>query len=248
VISLDFDASALFAPLLILAQILVVNLLLSADNALVIAMASRGLPPADVRRASFFGAAGAIGLRIAMGGVALYLMRIPFLRILAALALLVIAVRLTLQRDDAETRAALTRSDQDGSSAGRSDLLAAVWAIIVADVAMSLDNVVAIAAIAQDNFYALALGLGLSIPMLIWGSALIRQILDENGYLVILSGAFLGWIAGAIAMSDPIIGTSIVTAAPFLPIATQVACAIFVLWQSLILAPPKESRGTLHAN
>jgi YjbE family integral membrane protein len=246
VISFDFNPVALFAPLLTLAQILVVNLLLSADNALVIAMASRGLPPEDVRRASVFGAAGAIGLRIALGGVALYLMRIPFLRILAALALLFIAVRLTLQRDDAETRAALSGDGPAGR--GQSNLLAAVWAIIVADVAMSLDNVIAIAAIAEDNFYTLALGLALSIPMLVWGSALIRQILDENGYLVILSGAFLGWIAGAIAMSDPIIGTSVVTTSPFLPIATQVACAIFVLWQSFILAPPTDNRGSLHAN
>jgi YjbE family integral membrane protein len=248
VIPLDFNPDALFAPLLILAQILVVNLLLSADNALVIAMASRGLPPEDVRRASFFGAAGAIGLRIAMGGVALYLMRIPFLRILAALALLIIAVRLTLQRDDDETRAVLAGVEDDRSGDGRSNLIAAVWAIIVADVAMSLDNVVAIAAIAQDNFYALAFGLALSIPMLVWGSTLIRQILDENGYLVTLSGAFLGWIAGAIAMSDPIVGASVVTAAPFLPIATQVACAIFVLWQNLILTPPKRSREQRHAN
>ena len=180
-----FDATAAFGSLLAPIQILFVNLLLSADNALVIALACRGLPFETMRKAMLLGTSAAIGLRIAMGSVALILIRIPFLRIAAAVILLVIAIRLTLQRDDAETRAALEAGPPDGEYArlrARSEMIAAIWAIIAADAAMSFDNVVAVAAIAQDSLVYLSLGLIMSIPMLIWGSTLIRQILDHPSF------------------------------------------------------------------
>ena len=246
-----FDPTIVFGSLLAPVQILLVNLLLSADNALVIAMACRGLPREEIRRATLFGTVGAICLRIAMGCVALYLIRIPYLRVVASLILLVIAIRLTLQRDDEETHAALQAAPIDGEAArrgARADLLATIQTIIIADAAMSFDNVVAVAAIAQDSLFYLSFGLLMCIPMLVWGSTLIRQFLDQNGYLVRISGAFLGWIAGSIAVSDPMVAPSIEAYAPFLPIAVPLAGAIFVAWQSLILDPGQENAGSLHAD
>jgi YjbE family integral membrane protein len=228
-----------------------VNLLLSAHNALVIAMACRGLPHEEIRGATLIGTVGAIRLRIAMGCVALFLIRIPYLRVVASLILLVIAIRLTLQRDDEETHAALQAAPIDEEAArrgARADLLATIQTIIIADAAMSFDNVVAVAAIAQDSLFYLSFGLLMCIPMLVWGSTIIRQFLDQNGYLVRISGAFLGWIAGSIAVSDPMVAPSIEAYAPFLPIAVPLADAIFVVWQSLILDPDRENAGTLHAD
>jgi YjbE family integral membrane protein len=206
------DQSVIFGSALAPLQILLVNLLLSADNALVIALACRGLPPEEARRAALFGTIGAIGLRIAMGSVALFLIRIPYLRVVAGLILLVIAIRLTLQRDDEETLAALQAAsapDAQASPNGHADSLATIRTIVVADAAMSFDNVVAVAAIAKDSLFYLTFGLILCIPMRIWGSALVRGVLDEHGYLVRLSGAFLGWVAGSIAVSDPMIAPAI---------------------------------------
>jgi YjbE family integral membrane protein len=248
---LGFDPTVVFGSLLAPVQILLVNLLLSADNALVIAMACRGLPPEEIRRATVFGTVGAICLRIAMGCVAVFLIRIPYLRVVASVILLVIAIRLTLQRDDEETHAALRAAPIDEEAArrgARADLLATIQTIIIADAAMSFDNVVAVAAIAQDSLFYLSFGLLMCIPMLVWGSTIIRQFLDQNGYLVRISGAFLGWIAGSIAVSDPMVAPSIEAYAPFLPVAVPLAGAIFVVWQSLILDPDRENAGSLHAD
>ncbi len=190
---MDFalDPSAIFASLLIPAQILFVNLLLSADNALVIAMACRGLPAEDVQRATLLGIVGAIVLRLAMGSVAIFLLRAPLVQMAAGVILLWIAVRLTLV-DGSD----LSEEGGETPFLGTRALFGAVQAIIIADVTMSLDNVVAIAAIAQGSIVYIAIGLALSIPMLIWGSNLIRELLDESGLLVLASGAFLGWVAG----------------------------------------------------
>ena len=235
---MDFalDPASAFANLLAPVQILFVNLLLSADNALVIAMACRGLPVENVQRATLFGIVGAIVLRLAMGSVAIFLLRLPFLQMIAGAALLWIAVRLTLIGDAGDPLAEFG-DDRIAASARQSAFLGAVWAIIVADVAMSLDNVVAIAAIAQGSVVYIAIGLALSIPMLIWGSNLIRELLDKSGWLVLGSGAFLGWVAGGVAVADPMIAPSINANAPALPVAVPLAGAAFVIWQNLILDP-----------
>jgi YjbE family integral membrane protein len=239
---LAFDPAAIFTSLLVPVQILFVNLLLSADNALVIAMACRGLRPEDVRRATLMGIVGAIVLRLIMGSGAIFLLRAPLLQIVAGVALLWIAVRLSLidgsglAEDSGEVAVSETRV-----------LFGAVRAIIVADVAMSLDNVVAIAAIAQGSLVYIAIGLALSIPMLIWGSNLIRELLDKSGLLVLASGAFLGWVAGAVAVADPLVAEPIAAYAPALPYAIPAACAVFVLWQNFILDPRRARLRASHA-
>jgi YjbE family integral membrane protein len=237
-----FDPSALLGGLLIPAQILFVNLLLSADNALVIALACRGLPAEDIQRATLLGVVGAIGLRLAMGSVAVVLLRAPFLQLLAGVLLLVIAVRLTLI--DADT----LEAEAAAPSATARALAGAVWTIIVADVTMSLDNVVAIAAIAQGSLLYIAIGLALSIPMLIWGSHLIRDLLDGNGWLVLASGAFLGWVAGGVAVADPLVAPAVAAYAPALPYAVPAACAVFVIWQNLIFDPRRTRLRARHAD
>jgi len=235
------STTAVLTLLLVPLQILVVDLLLSADNALMIAMACRGLPEADVRLVTMLGTAGAVALRLVLAAMAALLLQMPYLKLLGGAALLLIAVRLTLAPSDDAVRSAL---DGTGAVAGaaspsriRRDLLGAVGTIVAADAVMSLDNVVAIAAIAGGNLLLLAAGLALSIPMLVWGSTLIRHFLDENAILVLLSGMFLGWLAGSIGVSDPSVGPWIADSAPALPYAVPLACAVFVLWQNLILAP-----------
>ena len=239
---MDLDPTTLLASLLIPAQILFVNLLLSADNALVIALACRGLRQEDVRRATMLGIVGAIGLRLLMGSVAVLLLRAPLLQLAAGVVLLFIAVRLTLI-DAGELDA-----DAGEAPSQSRPLLAAVWTIIVADVAMSLDNVVAIAAIAQGSLTYIAIGLALSVPMLIWGSNLIRELLDGNGWLVLASGAFLGWVAGGVAVADPLIAPAISAYAPALPWAVPAAGAVFVIWQNFIFDPRRTRMRDRHAD
>jgi YjbE family integral membrane protein len=236
---LGFDPTVMLSRLLGPLQILFINLLLSADNALVIALACRGLPLEERRQATLFGIVGAIFLRIAMGGVALYLLRVTLLHIVAGAILLGIAVNLSLQRDHEIVPEAQEEAPSDAEHAAKRDrarFLGAIWSIIIADTMMSFDNVIAIAAVAQDSLVYLSFGLLMSVPMLVWGSALIHELLDGNGYLILASGAFLGWIAGAIAVADPIVAAPIAAYAPFLPIAVPLACAIFVIWQSVILS------------
>lgn len=241
---MDFavDPAVIFTWLLVPAQILFVNLLLSADNALVIAMACRGLPADEVQRATLLGIVGAIALRLAMGSVAIFLLRAPLLQMVAGAALLWIAVRLTLIDGTG-----LREDGREAPSAAKVAFFGAVWTIVAADVAMSLDNVIAIAAIAQGSLVYIAVGLALSIPMLIWGSNLIRELLDKSGLLVLASGAFLGWVAGGVAVADPMIAPSIAANAPALPYAVPAACAIFVIWQNLILDPRRGLAGDRYA-
>lgn len=150
-----------------------------------------------------------------------------------------IAVNLSLRRDDEIAPEGQEEAPSDAERAAKRDrarFLGAIWSIIIADTMMSFDNVIAIAAVAQDSLVYLSFGLLMSVPMLVWGSALIYELLDGNGYLILASGAFLGWIAGAIAVADPIVAAPISAYAPFLPIAVPLACAIFVIWQSVILS------------
>ncbi len=228
----DLDMSQLLGNIGVPLQIFCIDLLLSADNALMIALACRALPPAEMRAAALFGTAGAIALRLLMSAVVLFVLQVPYLKIGAGLALLVIAVKLTVEREVAPDRIG-----------ARSDLLGVIVAIVVADAIMSLDNVVAIAAVAQGSLLLLSFGLLLSIPMLVYGSTLIHQILHGSTKLVLLAGMFLGWIAGDIGVSDAAVAPWVESSAPALVIAVPLACAIFVLWEGRILAASRPRRA-----
>jgi YjbE family integral membrane protein len=171
-------------------KIIWINVLLSGDNALVIAMACRGLQPRQRLWGMVIGAGIAVLLLIVFTGVVATLMALPYLKLVGGLALLVIAARLLVPEDEG-----------DHVTAGTS-LWQAVRIVVIADIVMSLDNVIAVAAAANGQLPLLILGLAISIPMIIAGAALIMAVLDRFPILVWLGATLLGWIAGDVIATD----------------------------------------------
>jgi YjbE family integral membrane protein len=172
-------------------KIIWINVLLSGDNALVIAMACRGLHGRHRFWGMAIGAGIAVVLLITFTGVVATLMVLPYLKLAGGLALLVIAAKL------------LVPDDEDDEIAAGTTLWHAVRIVVIADIIMSLDNVIAVAAAANGQLSLLILGLAISIPMIIAGAALIMLVLDRFPVLVWLGAMLLGWIAGDVISSDP---------------------------------------------
>jgi YjbE family integral membrane protein len=172
-------------------KIIWINVLLSGDNALVIAMACRGLAPRLRLWGMAIGAGIAVVLLIAFTGIVATLMVLPYLKLIGGLALLAIAAKLLVPEDEG-----------DAITAGTS-LWHAVRIVVIADIIMSLDNVIAVAAAADGQLPLLILGLAISIPMIIAGAALIMLVLDRFPILVWLGATLLGWIAGGVIATDP---------------------------------------------
>lgn len=177
--------------ILVLFSIILINMLLSGDNALVIALASRNLPPEQQRSAIIWGGMGAIGLRMVFVFVAAALLQIPYLQIAGGLLLLWIALKL-IAGDHDETK----------NIEAASDIWSAVKTIIVADVVMSLDNVIAIVGVAKGNYILLAIGLAISIPIIIWGSKIILHLMERWPMIVTFGAAFLGWVGGEMFVAE----------------------------------------------
>jgi YjbE family integral membrane protein len=173
-------------------KIIWINILLSGDNALVIAMACRGLHGRNRMWGMIIGAGVAVVLLIAFTGIVATLMQLPYLKLVGGVALLVIAAKLLVPEDESDEIAAGTT------------LWHAVRIVVIADIIMSLDNVIAVAAAAQGSIPLLVLGLTISIPMIIAGAALIMLILDKYPVLIWLGAMLLGWIAGDVIASDPV--------------------------------------------
>jgi YjbE family integral membrane protein len=176
-----------------LVKIMWINILLSGDNALVIAMACRGLPPKQRMWGMILGAGVAVGLRIVFTGVVASLMLLPWLKIVGGLALFYIAAKLLVPDDPDE-----------GEAEAVEHLWRAVRIVAVADIIMSLDNVIAIAAAAGGNMALVVLGLAISIPMIVAGAALIMALLDKFPILVWAGAGLLGWIVGEVIATDPV--------------------------------------------
>jgi YjbE family integral membrane protein len=172
-------------------KIIWINVLLSGDNALVIAMACRGLHGRHRLWGMVIGAGIAVVLLIAFTGVVATLMSLPYLKLVGGVALLVIAAKLLVPEDEGDEIAAGTT------------LWHAIRIVVIADIVMSLDNVIAVAAAANGQVSLLILGLAISIPMIIAGAALIMLVLDRFPLLVWLGAMLLGWIAGDVIASDP---------------------------------------------
>ncbi|WP_375460979.1 TerC family protein [uncultured Enterovirga sp.] len=175
-----------------LLQIIWIDLLLSGDNAVVIAMACRSLPPHQRKMGILLGAGAAVGLRIIFALIITQLLGIPFLKLVGGLLLVWIAVKLVVGEEAAHSE--IEASDS---------LWAAIRTIAIADAVMSLDNVVAIAAAAKGHPELFIFGLLLSIPLIIFGATLITGILERYPFLVWLGAALLGWISGEMIVSDP---------------------------------------------
>ncbi len=212
------DASSLF----LIVQILFVDLLLGADNAIVIAMACGRLPPEDSRRAIILGSGGAIALRLAMLMFANALLGVPLVKLVCAWMLLVIALNVR-----AENGGGWAATPSGGP--GPHDFVSAAVVITFADATMSLDNVVALAAIAGGNFWLLGIGVLISIPILVYGAFILTRILRLAPEIFTIGAAFLGWIAGGMATSDPLVSGWIDANAPALVVFAPALTALFVL-------------------
>ncbi len=208
----------------VLLQILFLDLLLSGDNALVIALACRRLPPEQARTAAFLGAGGAILFRLVLTLMAGALMRLPFLQLVSALPLLIIALNLMQEEGGHEDGALPEQAGQDG-------MIAAAGIIVVSDAAMSLDNIVALAAVSGGSFWLLAFGLICTIPLIVFGSFGFARLMKAFPLLVDAGAAMLGWVAGGMIVNDPVIADWVRIQAPALAIAIPLACAVFVLVQ-----------------
>jgi YjbE family integral membrane protein len=179
-------------------QIIMIDILLGGDNAVVIALACRKLPPAQRRLGIMWGTAGAIGLRVILIVFALALLTVPYLKLVGAVLLLWIGVKLLVPDDE----------DEHGNIESSDKLWAAVKTVIVADLVMSVDNVIAIAGAAEsaggDHKIPLVIfGLLVSIPIIVWGSQLVIKLMERFPAIIVAGGMLLGWIAGTMAVTDP---------------------------------------------
>ncbi len=229
------DGAAAAASLGVIVQIIFIDLLLSGDNALVIALACRHLPPEQARRAAWAGAAGAISLRVFLTLMTSELMTLPFVQLLSAFPLLIIALNLMNGDDGAEAPA--------DSARGEANMLAAVGIIIVSDAAMSLDNVVALAAVSGGSVWLLVFGLALSVPLIVFGSFGFSALMRTFPWLADLGASLLGWVAGSMIAHDPLFAGWIDTQAPALDLALPLACAVFVLVQGRFARGSATRRG-----
>jgi YjbE family integral membrane protein len=171
-------------------KIIVANIILSGDNAVVIAMACHNLSDKYRRPAIMFGSAGAIVLRIVFCAVIGYLLSVPYLKLVGGALLLWIGIKLVVQEEE------------DADIKAHDNIWAAIWTIIVADAVMSLDNAIAIAAAARGDFTLIVIGLVISIPIIIVGATLISTVLDRFPWLGLVGAGLIGWIAGEVMAGD----------------------------------------------
>ncbi|WP_211231473.1 TerC family protein [Paenibacillus harenae] len=179
---------------IIFIQIILINVLLSGDNAIVIAMASSHLPREQRKKAVWWGALAAVALRCALTVAAISLLQVPYLQAIGALLLFYIAVKLLADAGGHSGRQSVKKAQTIGQ---------AIWTIVVADFVMSLDNVLAIAAVAEGDIVLILLGIALSIPMIIWGSHLLGSLLQRFPALSYIGAALLAYAAGEMLMNDP---------------------------------------------
>lgn len=180
-----------------LGQIIIIDILLGGDNAVVIALACRKLPPAQRTKGIIYGTAGAIILRVILIAFAMVLLQVPMLKFVGALLLVWIGIKLIAP--DEEGHGDIQSSDK---------LFTAIKTIIVADLVMSVDNVIAIAGAAQSSgehsTLLVILGLLISIPIIVWGSQLVIKLMERYPLIIVAGGMLLGWIAGGMLVTDPI--------------------------------------------
>ena len=208
---------------LALGQIIWINIILSGDNAVVIALAARSLPQKQQKQAILWGSAGAVVLRIVLTFIAAYLLQWQFVQLVGGLLLLWIGVQLLGEEDDG-----------DGGEDGPKEVsfAAAVRTILIADLVMSLDNVIAVALAAkidgQINYTLLVIGLAISIPLVIFGSNIMIKLMERFPVIITLGAALIGWVAGDAMTHDPAI-KSIFENNDVLAYAVKAGCAVLVV-------------------
>jgi YjbE family integral membrane protein len=202
--------------------IVLIDLTLAGDNALVIALAVRTLPRRQQRYGRLWGTIGAVALRVGLIAVATVLLRVPLLQAAGGLVLLWVAVKLVRQEGGHATTV------KQGAS-----LREAIWIIIVADAVMSLDNVLAVAAAARGDLALVVFGIALSLPIVVWGSGLLARLMNRFGWIVWLGGGVLGYVAAEMIVHDPVLRRSLGDDPPGLtafPVAAGIALTALGWW------------------
>jgi len=201
-----------------LGQIILVNIVLSGDNAVVIALAARSLPVHQQKIAIIWGSIAAIVMRVLLTIVAIELLRLPYLKIIGSLLLFWIAVQLLLPEEDGDDEARSSNT-----------VWSAIRTILIADLVMSLDNVIGVAAAARGNVVLLILGLAISIPLIVFGSTIILKLMNRFPVIITIGAALLGWVAGEMLITDPVLTGWIAAHVPWmdvhLPLAGKVSWA-----------------------
>jgi len=187
----DFASAAFWVAV---AQIIAIDLILSGDNAVVIALACRNLPPEQRRKGIFWGVFGAVGLRVVLTAFAAKLLGMPYLKLFGGILLLWIGIKLLTAKDDGGHQI-------DGAN----NLWGAVKTIIVADFVMSMDNVIAVAAASRDSLFLLLFGLAVSIPLIVWSSQIVLKMMERFPIVVTLGAGLLGWVAGGMIVGDVVV-------------------------------------------
>jgi YjbE family integral membrane protein len=214
-----------------LAEIIGINIVLSGDNAVVIALAARSLPRAQRRMAIILGSVGAIVLRVILTVVAVKLLQLLWLRLAGSLLLLWIGVKLV---DDDEGRG-------DGGPSAKG-LASAVRTILIADFVMSLDNVLGVAAAAHGSLTLLILGLAISIPLIVFGSALILKVMDRFPALVLIGAGLIGYVAGEMLLTEPVLGAWVPKESSlFMQVVPLLAAVLVVVAGKLMAARARPS-------
>ena len=205
-------------------RIVVINLTLSGDNALVIAMAVRTLPRRQQRLGIFWGATGAVVFRVILTFVAAQLLLLPYLQLVGGLVLLWIALKLLREDSGGEGNV------RHGTTMGE-----AIRIIVIADLIMSTDNVLAIAGASEGSFVLLLFGLGLSIPIVVWGAAFIATLMNRYGWIVYVGAGILGEVSGKMMLEDEFVRRTFGIAPKPLEWAVRIGLAVAIVLIGLIL-------------
>lgn len=217
--------------LLGLAEIILVNFVLSGDNAVVIAMACRKLEPEQQKRAIFWGTFGAVLLRLALTFVAVYLLRIPMVQAIGGLLLMYIAINL------------LGNEEEEGPEKDQMSVGQAIRTIVVADLVMSLDNVVAVAGVAGGDWSLIGIGLAVSIPLIIWCSRLLANIMKRYPVIVLLGAGLLAYTAAEMLTEDELIERWFQPWMPTIRVAVTIAFVAGVLLLGIVRMRQKRNSG-----
>lgn len=177
-----------------LGAIIWVNIILSGDNAVVIALAARSLPQRQQKLAILWGAAAAVVLRIILTAVAVELLKLSFLKLIGGALLFWIAVKLLVPEDEG-----------DDNVKSSEHLIGAIKTILIADLVMSLDNVIAVAAVAKGSMLLLVLGLVISIPLVVFGATMLMKVMERYPVIITVGAALIGYVAGEMLVTDPIV-------------------------------------------
>jgi len=206
-------------------KIVIIDLTLAGDNALVIAMAVRTLPSRQQRIGIIWGSVGAVCIRVIITFIAAQVLQLPLVQLAGGILLLWIAVKLLRQSNGGETKV------RDATTVWQ-----AVWIIILADLIMSTDNVLAVAGASEGNFYLLLFGLGLSIPIVVIGAAFVSMLMSRFGWLVLLGAAVLGEVSGKMSLEDPFIRHIFGASPKPIEWAVRMSLAVIVVFVGLHLS------------